>query len=53
MPSTLELIYQSHYQTLLTERQNMIFRLEAIHNQIAQLEKEARKAGVQIEQQQV
>lgn len=41
-------LYQSQYQTLLTRRQNIIFQLEEISNQISDLKREARKDRVEL-----
>lgn len=46
MSVTLQMRYDSDYETLLNYRMHMIAELEKINTQIADLKREARQAGI-------
>lgn len=46
---TVQIIYQSHYETLIKKRSDLIDRIEMINNEIVRLKKEARSDGVELE----
>lgn len=49
MSLSVKMIYQSQYQTLINRRENLIFQIEEINNQISKMRKDARKEGIDLD----
>lgn len=44
-PASLHMLYQSHYDTLVRQRDELIAEIEDINQQIVDLKKEAKEKG--------
>lgn len=44
-PASLRMLYQSHYDTLVRQRDELIAEIEDINQQIIELKKEAKEKG--------
>jgi len=44
-PASLRMLYQSHYDTLVRQRDELIAEIEDINQQIVELKKEAKEKG--------
>ena len=49
MSLTIKMIYQSQYQTLINQRENIITDLENINDQIREMRRQARKEGIDLD----
>ena len=47
--TSTKMIYESCLAALLSRRENLIFQLEAISNQIADVRRQARKEGITLD----
>ena len=45
-PASLQMLYQSHYETLVKQRSDLIEEIEDINRQIVELKKEAQEKGM-------
>jgi hypothetical protein len=45
-PATLHMLYQSHYETLVRQRDELIAEIEDVNQQIVELKKEALEKGM-------
>ena len=44
-PASLHMLYQSHYDTLVRQRDELIAEIEDVNQQIVELKKEAKEKG--------
>lgn len=44
-PASLYMLYQSHYETLIRRRDELIAEIEDVNQQIVELKEEAREKG--------
>ena len=43
------MIYQGQYQSLVSQREKLIFDIENINNQISEMRRKARKEGIDLD----
>ncbi|HEY8110125.1 MAG: hypothetical protein ACHQW9_00880 [Nitrososphaerales archaeon] len=47
-PASLHMLYQSHYETLVRQRDDLIAEIEDVNQQIVELKKEAKEKGTSL-----
>ena len=47
-PASLHMLYQSHYETLVRQRDELIAEIEDVNRQIVELKEEAREKGTSL-----
>jgi len=47
-PATLHMLYQSHYETLVRQRDELIAEIEDVNQQIVELKNEAKEKGTSL-----